>query len=213
MRHTMLFAALALLAAAEALPQAPAVLETDVLVVGGGTGGIGAALQSARLGARTIVAEPTPWIGGMLSAAGVSATDGNHRLPSGIWREFRQKIYDAYGGPAAVATGWVSHTQFEPHVADRLFKEMAAAEPLLRVLLGHRFVDAVKRGHAACGERCSRMSRPAGGSRCGRRWWWTEPTSATCSPAPEPRSTWASRPTRSPARTRASPSRATSSRT
>ncbi len=143
MRHTMLFAALALLAPSEALPQVPVVLETDVLVVGGGTGGMGAALQSARLGARTIVAEPTPWLGGMLSAAGVSATDGNHRLPSGIWREFRQRLYDFYGGPQAVATGWVSHTQFEPHVADRLFKEMAAAEPRLRVLLGHRFVDTV----------------------------------------------------------------------
>ena len=39
---------------------APAVLDTDVLVVGGGTGGTAAALQSARLGARTIVAETTP---------------------------------------------------------------------------------------------------------------------------------------------------------
>jgi hypothetical protein len=117
-------------------------LETDVLVVGGGTGGVGAALQSARLGARTIVAEPTPWLGGMLSAAGVSATDGNHRLPSGLWREFRQRIWDHYGGPEAVRTGWVSHTQFEPHVAARVFADMAAAEPTLRVLLRHRFVDA-----------------------------------------------------------------------
>lgn len=126
--------------------RAPAELETDVLVVGGGTGGIGAALQSARLGARTVVAEPTPWLGGMLSAAGVSATDGNHRLPSGIWREFRQRIYDAYGGPEAVNTGWVSNTHFEPHVADRIFKEMAVAEPSLRVLFRHRFVDVVKDG-------------------------------------------------------------------
>jgi hypothetical protein len=30
---------------------------------------------------------------------GVSATDGNHRLPSGIWREFRQRVYDTYGDP------------------------------------------------------------------------------------------------------------------
>ncbi|HSD67833.1 MAG TPA: FAD-dependent oxidoreductase [Vicinamibacteria bacterium] len=126
--------------------RAQARLDTDVLVVGGGTGGTAAALQSARLGARTIVAEPTPWLGGMLSAAGVSATDGNHRLPSGIWREFRQRIYDAYGGPEAVATGWVSNTHFEPHVADRVFKEMAAAEPSLRVLLRHRFVDVLKEG-------------------------------------------------------------------
>jgi hypothetical protein len=131
--------------------RAPAALETDVLVVGGGTGGIGAALQSARLGARTIVAEPTPWLGGMLSAAGVSATDGNHRLPSGIWREFRQRIYDAYGGPEAVSTGWVSNTHFEPHVADRVFKEMAAAEGHLRVLFRHRFVDVVKEGTRARG--------------------------------------------------------------
>jgi hypothetical protein len=121
-------------------------LDTDVLVVGGGTGGTAAALQSARLGARTIVAEPTPWLGGMLSAAGVSATDGNHRLPSGIWREFRERIYAHYGGPDAVATGWVSNTHFEPHVAARIFEEMAAAEPSLRVLFRHRFVDVLKAG-------------------------------------------------------------------
>jgi hypothetical protein len=139
-----LLAAVAVLGAPTRDGPAPAVLDTDVLVVGGGTGGTAAAIQSARLGARTIVAEPTPWLGGMLSAAGVSATDGNHRLPSGIWRELRQGIYDHYGGPEAVATGWVSHTQFEPHVADRVFKDMAAAEPSLGVLFRHRFVDVLK---------------------------------------------------------------------
>ena len=143
---TPLFLAALLLAASAPDARAQAVLDTDVLVVGGGTGGTAAALQSARLGARTIVAEPTPWLGGMLSAAGVSATDGNHRLPSGIWREFRERIYAHYGGPEAVNTGWVSNTHFEPHVADRIFKEMAAAEPSLRVLLRHRFVDVVKEG-------------------------------------------------------------------
>jgi hypothetical protein len=147
MRHTALSLLAALFLAAPAPgARAQAALETDVLVVGGGTGGIGAALQSARLGARTVVAEPTPWLGGMLSAAGVSATDGNHRLPSGIWREFRQRIYAHYGGPEAVDTGWVSNTHFEPHVADQVFKEMAAAEPSLRVLLRHRFLDVLKDG-------------------------------------------------------------------
>jgi hypothetical protein len=143
---THLAVAAFLLAAPAPAARAQAVLEAEVLVVGGGTGGIAAALQSARLGARTLVAEPTPWLGGMLSAAGVSATDGNHRLPSGIWREFRQRIYAHYGGPEAVNTGWVSNTHFEPHVADRIFKEMAAAEPSLRVLLRHRFVGVVKDG-------------------------------------------------------------------
>ena len=142
--HVVLAAVLLAAPAPDARAQAP--LEADVLVVGGGTGGTAAALQSARLGARTIVAEPTPWLGGMLSAAGVSATDGNHRLPSGIWREFRERVYAHYGGPEAVNTGWVSNTHFEPHVADRIFKEMAAAELSLRVLFRHRFVDVVKEG-------------------------------------------------------------------
>jgi hypothetical protein len=143
-RAGLVVIAAALLGPADRAIGAQTVLDTDVLVVGGGTGGVGAALQSARLEVRTIVAEPTPWLGGMLSAAGVSATDGNHRLPSGIWREFRERIYGHYGGPEAVATGWVSNTHFEPHVADRIFKEMAAAEPSLRVLLRHRFVDVRK---------------------------------------------------------------------
>src|SRR5512143_1815974 len=140
-RTGLLLAVAAVIGAPTGDGPAPAVLDADVLVVGGGTGGTAAGIQSARLGARTIVADPLPWLGGMLSSAGVSATDGNHRLPSGIWREFRQKVYDAYGGPEAVNTGWVSNTQFEPHVADRIFKEMAAGEGQLRVLLRHRLVD------------------------------------------------------------------------
>jgi hypothetical protein len=138
--------AAAVLGMADRDVRAQAILDADVLVVGGGTGGTAAALQSARLGARTIVAEATPWLGGMLSAAGVSATDGNHRLPSGIWREFRERIHAHYGGPVAVATGWVSNTHFEPHVADRVFKQLAAAEPSLRVLFRHRFVDVLREG-------------------------------------------------------------------
>ena len=141
-----LFLATLLAASPAPAARALATLDTDVLVVGGGTGGTAAALQSARLGARTIVAEPTPWLGGMLSAAGVSATDGNHRLPSGLWREFRERVYAHYGGPEAVGTGWVSHTHFEPRVAARIFEERAAAEPSLRVLFRHRFVDVVKDG-------------------------------------------------------------------
>ncbi|MFN7279712.1 MAG: FAD-dependent oxidoreductase, partial [bacterium] len=73
-------------------------LNTDVLVIGGGTAGTAAGIQSARSGVQTIIVEPGPWLGGMLSAAAVSATDGNHNMPSGIWGEFRQAIYKRYGG-------------------------------------------------------------------------------------------------------------------
>ncbi|HQW44963.1 MAG TPA: FAD-dependent oxidoreductase, partial [Chitinophagaceae bacterium] len=68
-------------------------LETDVLVIGGGVGGTAAAIQSARLGVKTILIEPTLMLGGMLTAAGVSCTDGNDQLPSGMWEEFRQALY------------------------------------------------------------------------------------------------------------------------
>ena len=46
----------------------------DVVVVGGGASGTMAGIQSARLGSVTLIIEETPWLGGMLTSAGVSAT-------------------------------------------------------------------------------------------------------------------------------------------
>ena len=99
--------------------------EVDVLIIGGGAGGTSAAIQAARMGASVQILEKTEWLGGMLTSAGVSAIDGNHRLPSGIWGEFRQKLYEYYGGPQEVATGWVSHTLFEPSVGNAILTKMA----------------------------------------------------------------------------------------
>ncbi len=104
--------------------------EVDVLIVGGGAGGTSAGLQASRMGASVQIIEKTSWLGGMLTSAGVSAIDGNHKMPSGIWGEFRQKLYNHYGGPKAVATGWVSHTLFEPSVGDIILKEMIDATRL-----------------------------------------------------------------------------------
>ena len=44
---------------------------TDILIVGGGTGGVAAALAALRLGRRVILSEETDWIGGQLSAQAV----------------------------------------------------------------------------------------------------------------------------------------------
>jgi hypothetical protein len=103
------------------------VIYTDVLVIGGGTGGVAAGIQSARQRVKTIIVEPTTWLGGMLTAAGVSATDGNNNLPSGLWEEFRQALYKHYN-TKNLATGWVSNTLFEPHVGDSIFKAFCKKE-------------------------------------------------------------------------------------
>lgn len=126
-------------------------LTTDVLVIGGGIGGTAAGIQSARLGAKTMIIEETPWLGGMLSSAGVSAIDGNHELPSGLWGEFREKIYAHYGGANKVSTGWVSNTQFEPHVADSILKSMAAAEKNLHVHHGYRLMSVLTKNNKILG--------------------------------------------------------------
>ena len=124
---------------------------TDVLVIGGGTSGISAGIQSAQMGVNTLIIEESPWLGGMISAAGVSAFDGNHLIPSGIWRSFRDNLYQHYGGAKQVSTGWVSNTLFEPHVADSILKQMASAEQFLKIIYNSRFVNVLKRGNQVVG--------------------------------------------------------------
>ena len=135
------------------LTHAQSTRSVDVLVIGGGTGGTAAGIQSARTGAKTLIVEPTPWLGGMMTAAGVSATDGNHMLPSGLWAEFRDQLYKVYGGPNRVATGWVSNTLFEPHVGDSIFKSMAARESNLQVLHGYELAGILKKENRIEGAR------------------------------------------------------------
>jgi len=117
--------------------------KTDVLVVGASASGIAAGIQSARMGANTIIAEPSTWLGGMITAAGVCAFDGNHNLPAGIFGEFRAALYKVYGGPSKVATGWVSNTLFEPHVGDSIFKTMVASAQNLTVQYQWKFQKTI----------------------------------------------------------------------
>ena len=99
----------------------------DVLVVGGGASGISAGVQSARMGVSTMVVEETPWVGGMLTAAGVSCVDGNYRMQSGIFGEFADSLACRYGGWDALKTGWVSNINFEPHIGQEILSNIAAA--------------------------------------------------------------------------------------
>lgn len=123
----------------------------DVLIIGGTTSGTSAGIASAREGVNTLIVEETPWLGGMFSAQGVGACDGNHELHSGIWNEFRENIRTHYGSAEALQTGWVSHTQFEPHVADSVFKAMASQEKSLEVVYGFYLVEVLKENNQVTG--------------------------------------------------------------
>ncbi|MCC8199144.1 MAG: FAD-dependent oxidoreductase [Tannerellaceae bacterium] len=107
--------------------------EVDVLIIGGGASGTTAGIQSARLGARTLIIEEHTWLGGMLTAAGVSAIDGNHKLPAGLWGEFRDKLFEHYGHEDELRTGWVSKVLFEPSVGNKIWKKLAAEESNLDI--------------------------------------------------------------------------------
>ncbi|MBE0678498.1 MAG: FAD-dependent oxidoreductase [Bacteroidales bacterium] len=119
-------------------------IQTDVFIAGGGTSGVAAGIQAARMGATAVLAAENEWLGGMLTGAGVSAVDGNYNLPGGIWGEFKNALENNYGGDSLLKTGWVSNVMFEPSVGNRIFSAMAAAEPKLTVLR-YAGVSRVKR--------------------------------------------------------------------
>ena len=107
---------------------------TDILIIQASTGGTAAAISAARMGSKVILTEPDSWLGGMLTSAGVSGTDGNDQLPSGIWGEFRDSLEKRYGSKKALSTGWVSNTLFEPHIGNQIFNNMAASLHSLHIL-------------------------------------------------------------------------------
>ncbi|MGV0026650.1 FAD-dependent oxidoreductase [Phormidesmis priestleyi] len=102
------------------------ILETDVLVVGGGTGGTAAAIQSARRGAKTILVSEFPWLGGMLTSAGVSAPDGNELLAfqTGIWGAFLQELQQRQ--PEGLDNAWVSFFTYDPQIGAQIFSDWVA---------------------------------------------------------------------------------------
>lgn len=99
----------------------------DVLIVGGGASGVSAGIQSARMGVHTMIVEETPWLGGMLTSAGVSCVDGNYNLRSGIFGEFADSLAARYGSYEALQSGWVSYINFDPQIGQEVFTNMVEA--------------------------------------------------------------------------------------
>jgi hypothetical protein len=111
-------------------------LTTDVLVVGGGTGGTAAAIQAARRGARTLLVSEFSWLGGMLTSAGVSCPDGNELLSwqTGIWGAYLRELQ--HREPAGLDQGWVSFFDHDPRMGAQIFAEWVAALPNLQWISG-----------------------------------------------------------------------------
>lgn len=122
-------------------------IETDVLVCGGGCAGLGAALASARAGARTLLVERAGFAGGIITAVGLPYFDGiadkttRNICVRGIPLEFLVKM----GVCAADAVTLPTHnpvirnTEQFKRVADELLTQ---EHPRLRVLF-HAFACEV----------------------------------------------------------------------
>src|SRR5687768_15442740 len=73
----------------------------DVVIYGGTSAGVAAAIQAARMSKSVIVIEPGTRLGG-LTSGGLGQTDiGNKQAIGGISREFYARVAKHYGDPAA----------------------------------------------------------------------------------------------------------------
>lgn len=130
------------------------VVNCDVVIAGGGAGGTAAAIAAAREGAVTCLVEETDWLGGMLTSAGVSAIDGRPDTPSGIFKEFTQRIENYYteiGQQNQIHNCNVSYLCFEPSVGDRILKEMAAEEKNLSIFYNSKVNKVYREGNKILG--------------------------------------------------------------
>jgi hypothetical protein len=132
---TRTFITLALLGA----PVFALAAEYDIVVYGGTSGGVIAAVQARKMGKSVILIEPGDHLGG-LTSGGLGATDiGNKEAIGGIAREFYHRIWKHYQNPAA----WQQETSaqyakkrrapspdtmwtFEPHVAEQVMNDLVA---------------------------------------------------------------------------------------
>jgi len=105
---------------------------SPVVVWGGGTGGVAAALQAARSGADTLLLTPGRWLGGMVSTAGVCCPDGNELAPwqTGLWGAFLRALYQSE--PKGLDQNWVSCFGYRPTTAEQILQNWVQVLPNLQ---------------------------------------------------------------------------------
>ena len=124
--------------------------EFDVVVYGGTSAGVTAAVQAAALGRSVVLIEQSLHIGG-LTSGGLGATDiGNKTAIGGLSRRFYSLLWEHYSEASAwewqqrsdYRSGRLRATDramwtFEPHVAEQALRRMLA-EHEVHVVLGER---------------------------------------------------------------------------
>ena len=115
-----------------------AVIDTDVLVVGGTAAGCSAAIAAARGGSSVVILEPTASIGGT-TANGVHCFDtGTLQALSGIAEEFVRRVlehYDSLGVDHPMLRS-KSDVPWEFHVAARIWRGMISRFETIRFING-----------------------------------------------------------------------------
>jgi hypothetical protein len=119
---------------------------SPVVVWGGGTGGVAAAVQAARSGANTLLLTPGHWLGGMVSTAGVCCPDGNELAPwqTGLWGAFLRALYQAEA--EGLDQNWVSCFGYRPTTAEAILQNWVQALPNLQWWADCRLLDVERSG-------------------------------------------------------------------
>ena len=145
------------------------IIEADIVIFGGTSGGVAAAVQAKRMGKTAVIAEWTQHLGG-LTTGGLGATDiGNKGAIGGIAREFYEQIAAHYAKPESwnweppaksesnasgqergadplvAKTGRATKWTFEPKVATAIYRRWLD-EAGVRVLLGEKLASVKKDG-------------------------------------------------------------------
>lgn len=121
-------------------------VKTDVLVIGGSTSGVAAAIQSARSKVKTILA-----ISGSLpqintATSGMNEVSANKNIPSGIWGEFRNRVQDFYKKTPGYDTAYNAVLRFEPNAGAIILKKITDTVKNLTVYLNSKFTTIKKDG-------------------------------------------------------------------
>lgn len=130
---------------AEAARTTPVMHETEVLVVGGGPGGLAAALAAARAGAQTMLVDRYGCFGGVITQVGVDTLawyrhEGTVEA-GGIGLEFERRAEEMGGTtPDVQSHSLALDSELFKVVADRLVVE-AGVEPLLHCLASEPVVQ------------------------------------------------------------------------